>query len=586
MPFSHFQKVLPMKKLALLLLLAQSGIILAQTKTLITTNGEKVIMNINTVNTADNGLTKTGENVQLGGDLIHQTIISTSSTNTMAVTGLQDGSSTDNIVAIEPLTGILKKISQSPYLEPWQVGNSTTLASLNTQKIYQNGYVGIGDFSASNPLTNLDIRGSVRTGIPNIGVTIGTNSFAGGNNTEASGLNSFAFGAPYGTNSAAKASGSNSAAFGCSTASGFISFAAGNGNIASGNYSTALGQSNTSAAQATFTAGVNNNTNANYSFAVGQQNSIDAAATVSFAAGYFNKIFARQAAAIGSSNTINGESSVALGAGNKTDNSGSIAMGSSNNALAQNSIAMGFSNTILAGSNYSVAMGTNNQIGTTNASFAALATGQNNIVNGNFSTAVGQNNTISGPNGTIIGSNASIPTGIIGSTILADSMGATVLSTEANQFTGMFNGGYRILTNRANLTKGMIMDALGNANFSGTISSAGTVVTSDMRLKKDILTLTGTLNNIKQLRGVNYYWKDTTKGTDRQLGMIAQEMEKVYPELVNTNKETGIKSVNYSQFTGVLLEGIKEQQTQIDALKFEVETLKKEIQEIKELLKK
>lgn len=68
--------------------------------------------------------------------------------------------------------------------------------------------------------------------------------------------------------------------------------------------------------------------------------------------------------------------------------------------------------------------------------------------------------------------------------------------------------------------------------------------------------------------------------------MIAQELEKVYPELVFTNKETGFKVVNYAQFTGVLLEGVKEQQTQIEDLKSEIETLKKQVQEIKDLLKK
>ncbi|MFP3786581.1 tail fiber domain-containing protein, partial [Burkholderia sp. SIMBA_024] len=84
-----------------------------------------------------------------------------------------------------------------------------------------------------------------------------------------------------------------------------------------------------------------------------------------------------------------------------------------------------------------------------------------------------------------------------------------VYATAANQFTGLFNGGYRFLTNRSNTALGMFVDAVGNVTYSGSSTSV-----SDVRLKKDIQTLTGVLDNIKQIRGVNYYWKDTSKGTD------------------------------------------------------------------------
>ena len=112
------------------------------------------------------------------------------------------------------------------------------------------------------------------------------------------------------------------------------------------------------------------------------------------------------------------------------------------------------------------------------------------------------------------------------------------------------------------------------------------------------------------LRGVNYWW-DTENypnkkfNTQKQIGVIAQEIEAVYPELVHTD-ETGYKSVNYDQFGPILIEAIKEQQQLIENLQIEntvlknlnseqfnqlkvekdreVNELKNEIKEIKQLL--
>ena len=79
---------------------------------------------------------------------------------------------------------------------------------------------------------------------------------------------------------------------------------------------------------------------------------------------------------------------------------------------------------------------------------------------------------------------------------------------------------------------------------------------------------------ITNLRGVYFDWIDTKNFTDKhQIGMIAQEVEKVVPELVNTSLD-GIKSVNYSQITALLIEAIKEQNIVISNLKSDVEILK------------
>lgn len=88
---------------------------------------------------------------------------------------------------------------------------------------------------------------------------------------------------------------------------------------------------------------------------------------------------------------------------------------------------------------------------------------------------------------------------------------------------------------------------------------------SDLNLKTDIKPLENPLTRLLSLRGVSFSWKDETHGKDREIGVIAQEVEKVFPEVVNT--VTDHKLVNYIGLIPVLIEAIKEQQKQIDELR-------------------
>jgi len=88
--------------------------------------------------------------------------------------------------------------------------------------------------------------------------------------------------------------------------------------------------------------------------------------------------------------------------------------------------------------------------------------------------------------------------------------------------------------------------------------------TSDARLKENVEPITNALSDVTQLEGVSFDWKDT--GT-RGHGFIAQQVEPILPDVVQTDEETGIKSINYVGMIGHLVEAIKEQQEQIDALK-------------------
>jgi hypothetical protein len=80
---------------------------------------------------------------------------------------------------------------------------------------------------------------------------------------------------------------------------------------------------------------------------------------------------------------------------------------------------------------------------------------------------------------------------------------------------------------------------------------------SDQRLKKNIVTLNGALDNLQTLRGVYHDWNDPNQSEDRQIGVIAQEIQAVYPELVQEGAD-GYLSVNYPKLTAVLLQSVKE----------------------------
>ncbi len=94
---------------------------------------------------------------------------------------------------------------------------------------------------------------------------------------------------------------------------------------------------------------------------------------------------------------------------------------------------------------------------------------------------------------------------------------------------------------------------------------------SDKTLKKDIKPLKGSLSKILKLEGVSFAWKNEG---DKNIGLIAQDVEKVYPELVITNPSTGLKSVEYGNLVAPLIEAIKEQQKEIEFLRAEIERLK------------
>ena len=101
--------------------------------------------------------------------------------------------------------------------------------------------------------------------------------------------------------------------------------------------------------------------------------------------------------------------------------------------------------------------------------------------------------------------------------------------------------------------------------FHATLNAEALTQSSDARLKKDIDPITLGLEAILQLEGKTYKWSDTSRSQQTHIGLIAQEVEKVIPEVV-TEDENGFKAIAYAKLTTILIEAIKEQQTRITEL--------------------
>lgn len=115
------------------------------------------------------------------------------------------------------------------------------------------------------------------------------------------------------------------------------------------------------------------------------------------------------------------------------------------------------------------------------------------------------------------------------------------------------------------------LDTSGNWHVDADVIAYSTSTASDKKLKTNISTLTDALDKTIKLRGVNFDWIDENK-PNNQVGFIAQEVEKVLPEVVKNvetlNKENEThKAVDYAAVVPLLVEAIKEQQKQIDELK-------------------
>lgn len=122
-------------------------------------------------------------------------------------------------------------------------------------------------------------------------------------------------------------------------------------------------------------------------------------------------------------------------------------------------------------------------------------------------------------------------------------------------------------------------------DVNGEIQAISFNATSDIRLKKDISKLSNVLGNVCRLQGVEFV-RTTDESKKKHLGFIAQDVEEIFPQLVQTeNSEEKYKSISYANTCAVLVEAIKEMRSEMNAentlLKQEITSLKQEIETLK-----
>jgi hypothetical protein len=121
-------------------------------------------------------------------------------------------------------------------------------------------------------------------------------------------------------------------------------------------------------------------------------------------------------------------------------------------------------------------------------------------------------------------------------------------------------------------------------NSSGTLTVNSTAYPSDARYKKQITRLQNPLEKIMAINGVEYFMRTDefpSKHFDGklQVGLIAQEVEKVLPQVVQTDRD-GYKAIDYAKVVPLLVEGIKEQQQLIEKQQMQIDELKKVVEKL------
>ena len=112
------------------------------------------------------------------------------------------------------------------------------------------------------------------------------------------------------------------------------------------------------------------------------------------------------------------------------------------------------------------------------------------------------------------------------------------------------------------------------ARWSAVWSANGVIQTSDARLKTNIKALNYGLKEVMTMRPVRYNWK-TMPDSDPKIGLIAQEVQKIIPEVVIGDEKKETLGMNYAELVPVLINAIQEQQQEIDSIETDINALKK-----------
>ena len=137
-------------------------------------------------------------------------------------------------------------------------------------------------------------------------------------------------------------------------------------------------------------------------------------------------------------------------------------------------------------------------------------------------------------------------------------------------YISMANSGGTYFRGSSNCITALTVNGAGGITVNGDITATGSIdSTSDIKLKTNIKTIDNALDKVLQLRGAEYDRID--RDNQHEIGVIAQEVEEVIPELVHGDET---KTVSYGNMTAVLIEAIKEQNEIINRMRKEIEDLK------------
>ncbi len=362
--------------------------------------------------------------------------------------------------------------------------------------------------------------------------------------------------------------GGKSVAFGVDTkASGFHSMAIGNVTSATATNAVAMGKKTMASGSHAVAMGQNTEANALKAVAMGGETLASGNSAVAMGhdtrATQFHAVamnegteaIANNTVAMGTFTTASSANAVSMGYKTEAAGSRSLAIGDNTSATAGNAVATGAKTT--ASGEHSTAMGGR----TTASGFASIAMGQQAKAQGTASTAMGRFTTAK--------SRASVAIGRW-NTVSGDE--TSWVSTDPLLVAG--NGGGS--NDRSNA---LLLQKNGEMTIAGNLTE-----NSDRRLKTDIQEIGPVLDALKNIDPVHFHFKEGTgHPKDQQIGLIAQEVQNQFPELV-TKGSDGYLSLAYPKLTAVLLKGLQEQQATINEQETRLDRLKADNETIKERL--
>ena len=254
--------------------------------------------------------------------------------------------------------------------------------------------------------------------------------------------------------------------------------------------------------------------------------------------------------------------------------------------------------TLVAGTNITLSNnsgeGATPTIGLTNNTISGIALGSNLAT---LTIGTGLSGTSYNGSGAVTIANTGVTSNVAGTAISVSGATGAVTITNTGVTSNVAGTGVSVsgATGAVTISIGQAVATSSNVQFNslgigmaasataGRIDATNDIVaysSSDIRFKENIKPIENSLEKISKISGNTYDWKEENKiehgyeGND--VGVIAQEIEAVLPQLVQT-RENGYKAVKYDKLVALLIEGIKEQQLQINDLKSKIEILENKL---------